>query len=390
MGLFRRIFGKTDDEPKVQETKIQDEAVQQPPSEEATDEHEVTQHNDDSETVVNQDKLDTIEVNTTEVSELDDDSDADEQEETPVEAGEFVDATTKPVATIATGPLPQGRGIIDGATRPLAPDQMYPSQEDILNSDKLTFGLSSHVGRVRSNNQDAAQSLFVTSESSEDHPDFGVFVVADGMGGHHDGEKASAITARTVTSYIMKKIYLPMFSGDEDAERIPISEALVDSIKNANQKVIENVPEGGTTATVVAIIGDLAHFAHVGDSRAYLITKKEMEQVTRDHSLVQRLIELGQLTPEEAEEHPQKNVLYRALGQNETLEVDSKALRLPAGSRLLLCSDGLWGMVPQSDIYEVVMNTNDPQQACEKLVALANAKGGTDNITAIIIQVSSS
>ena len=139
----------------------------------------------------------------------------------------------------------------------------------------------------------------------------------------------------------------------------------------------------------VAIVGDLAHFAHVGDSRAYLITRDGLEQITRDHSLVQRLIELGQLTEEEAKDHPQKNVLYRALGQNESLEVDALTRRLPAESRLLICSDGLWGLVEEREIFEVAINTADPQQACNKLVDLANGGGGNDNITVIILKISS-
>ncbi|MEQ8673403.1 MAG: protein phosphatase 2C domain-containing protein [Aggregatilineales bacterium] len=367
MGLFRRIFGKVGDEgdtPEASTTSTKDtEAKNEEESQEETSVSEQI-----SEDVKNEDFIATVEVAVTGEDALE----------------EHFDSATKP---IATAPLPQ-RSIIDGATRPLAPDQMYPMQEDIAGIDVLTYGVSSDVGRVRSNNQDAAQAFFVTGISADDHPDFGMFIVADGMGGHHDGEKASAITVRTVTAQIMKSIYLPMFGGDEKTERVPITEALIAAIQSANKEVMTNVPDGGTTATVVSIIGDLAHFAHVGDSRAYLISREGIDQVTRDHSLVQRLIELGQLTQEEAEEHPQKNVLYRALGQNETLEVDAMTRRLPANSRLLLCSDGLWGLIPERDIYETVMNTSDPQQACEKLVAQANAKGGLDNITAVLIKVS--
>src|SRR5690606_5445425 len=130
-------------------------------------------------------------------------------------------------------------------------------------------------------------------------------------------------------------------------------------------------------------IGDLAYIAHVGDSRIYLYTKDGLEQLTRDHSLVQRLIELDQLTQEEAAEHPQKNVLYRALGQSENIEVDTLTRRLPPKARLLLCSDGLWNQVPERDIQEIVKQSNNPQDACNKLVALANKHGGMDNVTVI-------
>jgi serine/threonine protein phosphatase PrpC len=257
-------------------------------------------------------------------------------------------------------------------------------------NDHIVFGQATDVGMVRSNNQDSALSFFFTSHSAEERPDFGLFVVADGMGGHEDGEKASAITTRVVAAHITNSIYMPILSEGDDVERPPITEALVSAVQKANSQVINTVPNGGTTATAVAVIGDLAYIAHVGDTRAYLITKDNIEQITRDHSLVQRLIELDQLTPEDAANHPQKNVLYRALGQNESLEVDTLTRRLPPSSRVLLCSDGLWGLVKEREIFEIATNNPNPQEACDKLVALANTRGGVDNITAILLRVPSS
>lgn len=274
--------------------------------------------------------------------------------------------------------------LADGATRPLPPETLIATS-----NDHLSFGQSTDVGMVRSNNQDAVCSFFMTSRSADQQPDFGFFIVADGMGGHHDGEKASAIAARMVAFQVTHQIYLPMLTGDNDADRIPVTEALIDSVQRANAEVIARVPEGGTTLTAAAIIGDLAYIVHVGDSRVYLITKDGIEQITRDHSLVQRLVELDQLTPEEALNHHQKNVLYRALGQSETIEVDALTRRLPPNSRLLLCSDGLWNMVSEQEIAEIVMQLDDPQEACDRLVALANTHGGTDNITAIVLQIPS-
>lgn len=301
-------------------------------------------------------------------------------------AGVEFDPIAKPVAT---SPLPS-RNISDGVTRPLVPDKAFPNPDEPYAShgEHLAFGQYTDVGRVRSNNQDAALSFFVSGRSAEAHPDFGLFIVADGMGGHHDGEKASAITTRVMATQVANTVYLPSLMVDNDVERATITEAMISAVQKANQEVKKNVPEGGTTVTAVAVIGDLAHFVHVGDSRAYLVTKEGLEQVTRDHSLVQRLIELGQLTKEEANDHPQKNVLYRALGQNDSVEVDTLTRRLPSNCRLLLCSDGLWSQVEERDLFEITMNTPDPQQACEKLVALANARGGTDNITAIILKIS--
>jgi serine/threonine protein phosphatase PrpC len=280
----------------------------------------------------------------------------------------------------ATTPLPM---IPDGITRPLQPEKTISN-----NNEHLIFGQSSDVGLVRTNNQDSAFSFFATQRSVDDRPDFGLFIVADGMGGHHDGEKASAITARVVAATITNSVFMPILNNaNNDPNRPTVIENLISAVQKANSEVMTTVPEGGTTVTVVTVVNDLAHFAHVGDSRAYLVTADgNVEQITRDHSLVQRLIELDQLTPEEAMDHPQKNVLYRAIGQSETLEVDTLTRRLPPNSRLLICSDGLWSQVTPEEIYQSVMD-NAPQEACDKLVALANTRGGTDNITAIVLKV---
>lgn len=269
----------------------------------------------------------------------------------------------------------------DGATRQLAPEKFLTNH-----NDHLTFGQSTDVGMVRSNNQDAVFSFFSTARSSEDRPDFGLFLVADGMGGHQLGEKASAISARVVASYVMREIFLPMLNGSNDSDRTPINEALIAAVQKANADVLLNVQDGGTTLTAVAIVGDLAHIVHVGDSRVYLISKDSIERITRDHSLVERLIELGQIPRQDAADHSQKNVLYRAVGQSENLEVDTLTRRLPPGARLLLCSDGLWGQVEEEDIRVIVMG-NPPQEACDKLVKLANSRGGMDNITVIILKL---
>ncbi len=285
-------------------------------------------------------------------------------------------------ADIVTTPANYGNLFGDGATRPLPEDALIA----FMGNGHLTFGQATDIGLVRNNNQDSVFALFSTNRSVDERPDFGLFLVADGMGGHHDGEKASALTAHTVALQVMTTIFTPLLTGD-NANQPPISEALTTAIEKANLEVIKNVPDGGTTLTSAIIIGDLAYVAHVGDSRIYLLTKDSIEQLTRDHSLVQRLIELDQLTPEEAAEHPNKNMLYRALGQNEAVEVDTLTRRLPPKSRLLFCSDGLWNQVEEKDIVEVVKQTANPQEACNKLIALANKRGGADNVTVILLQM---
>jgi PPM family protein phosphatase len=306
-------------------------------------------------------------------------------------ASDAGNATTAPLIddSAPTLPVPPGTGAppqaVDGATRKLPLEAVIASRNAHLN-----FGQSTDVGMVRNNNQDAMLTFYYASQSIDERPDFGLFVVADGMGGHHDGEKASAIVTRKVAHHVLTNIFIPMMSNtDNNIDRPPLTESLIEAIQTANRDVLTEVPDGGTTVTAVAIVGDLAYFAHVGDSRAYLISQEGIEQITRDHSLVQRLIELDQLTPEEAIDHPQQNVLYRAIGQSDSLEVDALTRRMPPNSYLLLCSDGLWGAVDDDAIYSIVQQNPDPQNACDRLVATANDMGGRDNITAIILHIPS-
>ncbi len=302
--------------------------------------------------------------------------------------GEPTETSVTPVNEKLTEPMlisiPEDRGVLfgDGATRPLPEDALIA----FMGNDHLSFGQATDVGLVRSNNQDSVYSFFSTNRSATERPDFGLFLVADGMGGHHDGEKASALTASTVAVEVVTQIFTPMLMGDTE-NQIPISEALTSAIEKANTEVLRHVPDGGTTLTSVVIMGDLAYIAHVGDSRMYLLTKDGIEQLTRDHSLVQRLIELDQLTPAEALDHPNKNMLYRALGQNEAVEVDTLTRRLPPKSRLMLCSDGLWNQVEEQQIVDIIKQTPNPQEACNKLIALANKHGGVDNVTVILLQM---
>lgn len=280
------------------------------------------------------------------------------------------------------GLMERGMGIV--ATRPLPPLETVVPQP----GQRIRFGALSDPGMVRSNNQDAMFSLLMAGSSTDDLPDVGVFIVADGMGGHQEGERASAITTRMVARHVLREVVLGLLEQRlHDPDRVSIAEVLRQAVHDANDSVNEQIPEGGTTVTVTVILGDLAHIAHVGDSRAYLFSEGSLEQITRDHSLVQRLIELDQLTPEEAAEHPQRNVLYRAIGQSETLDVDAITRRLPPRSWLLLCSDGLWNMVAEETIADVIERHSDPQRACAELVQLANDRGGPDNISVILVQM---
>jgi PPM family protein phosphatase len=151
----------------------------------------------------------------------------------------------------------------------------------------------------------------------------------------------------------------------------------------------------GTTLTVALLIGDHAHIAQVGDSRAYLFNRSGLSadgalaaQLTNDHSLVARLVDIGQITAEEARSHPQRNLLYRSLGTDPTVDIDTYSQPLQEGDRLLLCSDGLTNHVEDAELAQIVLEHSAPDAICAKLVALANERGGRDNISVIVVQVS--
>jgi PPM family protein phosphatase len=281
----------------------------------------------------------------------------------------------------ATVPLPELETLPTADTVRTAPVSLAPR--------RLTLGVAQHVGRVRSHNEDVL--LVFTGELAglEAMPSFGLFVVADGMGGHALGERASGIAARTVARTALDGI-LPSLLADPtlNSDRPSLQEVMEKAMDAANRAVSAGVPDGGgTTLTCALVIGQQVVLSHVGDSRAYIITDESFEQLTRDHSLVQRLQELGQLSAAEAAIHPQRNVLYRAIGQGEGLEVDVDSRRLPSGAMLLLCSDGLWGLVPDDRILGIVRQGLSLQASCEALVAAANAAGGPDNITAVLVKL---
>lgn len=250
----------------------------------------------------------------------------------------------------------------------------------------LTVAKISNIGQVRERNEDAFLAIDLTLQSDDGLVPLGLYIVADGMGGHQKGEVASSLAAQVSARHIVQDVLVPFLSSDdENISRRPINEALIQAVQAANLAVYQQVPEAGTTLTMALVFGHKAYVAHVGDSRAYFFNQTTLRQITQDHSLVARLVELGQATPEEALTHMHRNVLYRAIGQAGSLEVDTYLQPFPVGSCLLLCSDGLWGMVLDEEIAEILTFAPTPQHALEQLVAVANQKGGEDNITGVLV-----
>lgn len=317
----------------------------------------------------------------------------DDAAEDRLAAIESVVADDAELETAASLPVEEAESIASAAEAPPAelptPPTGIPTPAPILTRQResLTYGIASDVGNVRDNNEDACFGMQWHSITVDDRPDFGLFIVADGMGGHLDGERASGVAVQTLAAEMLNSIYVPMLKDFNSGSSPTILEALVNASEAANRAVIKRVPGGGTTLSAVATVGNLAYLVHVGDSRAYLLHHDKIEQLTTDHTLVQRLIEMKELTLEEAEHYPQKNVLYRAIGQNEQLKMERLIRTLPAGAKVVICTDGLWDKVEDETIREIASEARSPQEACDRLVRLANERGGADNVTVIVFKV---
>jgi PPM family protein phosphatase len=260
-----------------------------------------------------------------------------------------------------------------------------PAKEPVLLAAKRC-----DLGAIRERNEDACLVFMAEAGGHFSMIPFGLYIVADGMGGHTNGHVASNTAARIVAKYILERIYMPLLHATDSANQTPIQEVLVNAVQMANTAVYENEPEidSGTTLTVALIFGRRLHVAHVGDSRLYLHTDERFEAVTNDHSLVQRLQDVGQLTAEEATMYRYKNVLLRAVGQGEEVEIDTYMRLLPKRGKLLLCSDGLCGFVTDDAIREILDQDMPLKTYANTLYDTAMEAGGFDNITAVVVDFS--
>jgi serine/threonine protein phosphatase PrpC len=257
------------------------------------------------------------------------------------------------------------------------------------NEPTLRAGVRCDVG-ARERNED---SCLVFSSEAGGHfslVPFGLYIVADGMGGHTNGHVASRIASRVAAHYILTKIYMPLLQTIGPPTQVPIQEVLLDAVQAANTAVFEDDPDvdSGTTLTVALILGRRLHVAHVGDSRLYLLADGKLEQISSDHSLVQRLQDVGTLTAEEATMYRYRNVLLRAVGQGEEVEVDTYMRLLPHTGKLLLCSDGLCGFVPDEKIQQVMEQDLTLPQVVDELYETALAAHSNDNVTAVVVDFS--
>lgn len=295
---------------------------------------------------------------------------------------------------------------------------------------KLTAASKTDVGQQREQNEDNAYSL-VTEDGAT-----GLFIVADGMGGYQAGEVASRIAVEKIRD-ALKHFFVPVYDQptvrltpiseqetiqmdmvmpvDEDATiqldtsrvrnsaraRKPqdsaksMEDVLKDAIRKANRAILAYGEEQsgarglGCTLTMALVQNGEAHIANIGDSRTYLLRNGELLPVTKDHSLVAKLVETKQISPEDVYTHPQRNLIYHSLGAgHKNVDPDVFHKTLQPGDQLLLCSDGLWEMVRPPALLQALSESADVEKTCDTLIKLANANGGEDNISAVVVRVS--
>ncbi|NLM35883.1 MAG: Stp1/IreP family PP2C-type Ser/Thr phosphatase [Clostridiales bacterium] len=235
------------------------------------------------------------------------------------------------------------------------------------------LGALTDVGNIRRINEDYFSYSIID--------DIKIYIVADGMGGHNAGEVASQVAVEAVIQYIQEH------KDTEDLQAL-----LKDAIIHANSVIYNQSRENphlkgmGTTITAYFRKSNFSMVANVGDSSCYIIKEDKISKITKDHSLVQQLVDEGTITEQEAKHHPNKNIITRAIGTSPDVDVDIFVLEPRGISKIILCSDGLTNEVQPEEIYQCIKETNDNMEACRELVNLAKERGGKDNITLMVIE----
>lgn len=286
--------------------------------------------------------------------------------------------------------------MLDGMSYAFARD-MDAANEPPRTTVQITHSFVSDPGLVRGSrgdpNEDSILTFQLTSQHSTAMQTLGLFVVADGVGGAEAGELASQMAIQAIAHTVLSGLVAP---GRIETENKAVRAALSSAISEANARVLDygqlhDVPLG-STLTLALVLDNRAFIANLGDSRTYLFRDNELVQITHDHSYVAQLVAKGEIATEQVRTHPQRNLILRSLGDATGFEPDifpdeGGGMELLTGDQILLCSDGLWEMVSDEEIANVLRHTSDLSQACAQLTSFANAAGGIDNISAILVQI---
>ncbi len=250
-------------------------------------------------------------------------------------------------------------------------------------------GADSNTGMIRDHNEDSLLVLNLCMNNVSVNHGWGLYIVADGMGGHAAGEIASRLAIRSVADFIMREYLLLSLDPEMSYNAMWVHDIVRRAVLYANEAIRNEARicgnDMGTTLTMALVIGDRATIANVGDSRTLLYHEGKLRRISRDHSLVMRLVELGQISEEDIYTHPQRNAVLRSLGDQSDIEVDIFQERLQSGDKLLVCSDGQWEMTRTPEMERILARYDHPNEACHELIKAANHAGGEDNITSIVV-----
>lgn len=262
--------------------------------------------------------------------------------------------------------------------------------DELRHPSKLTtlVGRLSDVGLRREIDEDALLTTEIVQFTQTGYRLIGLYAVADGMGGASAGEVASRIVTDALARHVTRNIHARQFATAP--RKLDYAELLRAAIEHANAEVLEARTRAhtdmGSTVVAALIVGNRAHIANVGDSRAYLIAGERITKLTKDHSLAQALADGGAISEEDARTHPQRNYILRNVGDKPEIAVDLFQIQIEPGQSLLLCCDGLWEMVRDEEICAIVARQSNPQDACRELIRVANQNGGDDNITCVLVR----
>jgi serine/threonine protein phosphatase PrpC len=278
-------------------------------------------------------------------------------------------------------------------------EQPQNSQSSFPNGVHLLAASDSDAGNVRRGdpNEDSTLTILLDRVHESISTPAGIFLVADGMGGHANGQGASRKTVGMIAERIVRDLLMPPLETEKaGGQEKKMSEddllsVLENAIQDANTAVCQinqqEKSDMGSTLTGYMIVGDHAYIFNVGDSRTYMLRDRKLYQLTNDHSLVGQLVAGGLIEPEDVYTHPQRTQIYRSIGDKLNVQIDVFKQQIHAGDALLSCSDGLWEMVRDPQITDILNAAPDPQTACAQLIETANTNGGEDNVSAVVVFV---